>query len=58
MISFFNWQTENKKNCFGPIRSLFSFSTAQTEKFVEKIGKNKIRCLVVVPMSSLLKKAS
>ena len=28
---FFNWQT-GKKNCFGPIRNLFSFSTAQTEK--------------------------
>ena len=26
----FNWQTG--KNCFGPIRSLFSFSTAQTEQ--------------------------
>ena len=30
MIFFFNWQ--NGKNCFGPIRILFSFSTAQTEK--------------------------
>ena len=28
---FFIWQTE-KKTCFGPIRILFSFSTAQTEK--------------------------
>ena len=27
---FFNWQT--KKNCFGQIRSLFSFSSTQTEK--------------------------
>jgi hypothetical protein len=45
---FFNWQSE-KKNCFAPIRSLLSFSTAQTEKprFVKKIGENKICCLVV-----------
>jgi hypothetical protein len=44
---FFLWQTE-KETCFGPIRSLFSFSAAQTEKkFVEKIGENKIRCLLV-----------
>ena len=28
---FFNWQTE-KKSCFVPMRGLFSFSTAQTEK--------------------------
>ena len=28
---FFNYQTE-KKNCFEPIRILFRFSTAQTEK--------------------------
>ena len=30
---FFNWQTE-KKNCIGPIRSMFYFST-------EKLGKTK-----------------
>ena len=29
---FFNWQIEKKKHCLGPIRSSFSFSTAQTEK--------------------------
>ena len=28
---FFDWRTETK-NCFGPIKSLFSLSTAQTEK--------------------------
>ena len=54
MISFLNWQ----KTCFGPIRSLFSFSTAQTEKnYWEKLvetsdefvnsakNKNRIRCV-------------
>ena len=34
---FLNWQTE-KKTCFGPIRNLFSFSTAQTQT----IGVNKL----------------
>ena len=36
---FFNWQAEKKlslKTCFGPIGSLFSFSTAQTEKILWK----------------------
>ena len=33
MIYFSTGQTERKKNCFGPIRRLFSFFTfAQTEK--------------------------
>ena len=37
---FFNWQTE-KQNCFVPIRSLFSFSTSQTEKNSwKKLGKS------------------
>jgi len=40
---FVNWQTE-KKTYFGPIRSLFSFSTAQTEKLwwkkiIKQIGE-------------------
>ena len=41
---FFNWQTEEKK-LFWTNKSLFSFSTAQTEKymwkkFVKQIGEN------------------
>ena len=41
---FFNWCTE-KKNCLGPIKSLFTFSTAHTEKkswtkLVKQIGEN------------------
>ena len=41
---FFNWQTE-KKSCFGPIKNLFFFSSAQTEKnsgkkLVTQIGEN------------------
>ena len=40
---FFNWQVE-KKNYLGPIRSLFSFSTAQKgnswKKLVKQIGEN------------------
>ena len=40
---FFNWQTE-KNTCFKPIKSLFSCSTAQTEKnswkkFMKQIGE-------------------
>jgi hypothetical protein len=35
MISFSTGKL--KKNCFGQIRNLFSFSTAQTEKFCGKI---------------------
>ena len=36
---FFNWQTE-KKTCFEPIGSLFSFSTTESEKkFVKQIGE-------------------
>ena len=37
MISFLIRKEIEKKNCFGPMRSLFSLSIAQTEKFVEKI---------------------
>ena len=37
IVYFFNLE---KKTCFGPIRSLFSFSTAQTEKlFWKKLVK-------------------
>ena len=36
-----------KKNCFGPIKSLFSFSTAKTEKNSCKNWVNKIRGWVV-----------
>ena len=41
---FFNWQIE-KKHFFGPIRNLFSLSTAQTEKIlwtklINQIGEN------------------
>jgi hypothetical protein len=41
---FFNWETQ-KKPCFGPIESLLSFSTAQSEKnlwekIVKQIGEN------------------
>jgi hypothetical protein len=44
LISFFTGKL-SKKNCFGPIRSLFTFSTAQTEKnlwkkLVKQIGEN------------------
>ena len=38
---FFNWKTE-KKNCFGPIRSLFSFSTAQSDKKKWRKSLNKL----------------
>ena len=38
-----NWE----KICFGPIKSLLSFSTAQTEKNLwKKIGGNIIGCFV------------
>ena len=36
---FFNWQIEKKTTVFGPMRSLFSLSIAQTETFVEKMGE-------------------
>jgi hypothetical protein len=29
---FFDWTKTEKKICFGPIKSLLSFSTAKTEK--------------------------
>jgi hypothetical protein len=29
---FFDWSKTEKKICFGPIKSLLSFSTAKTEK--------------------------
>ena len=39
MISF--WTGKLRKKLFGPTRSLFSFSTAQTEKYsLKKVGKN------------------
>ena len=48
MISF-STDKLRKNAFFGPIQSLFSFSTAQTEKNSwEKIGENKIGCLVVL----------
>ena len=53
MIFFCNWQTE-KKNCFGPMRSLFSFSTAQTEKKLwRKLWKTRFVVWWFDPMSSL-----
>jgi hypothetical protein len=42
---FFNWQTEknSKKACFGAIRNVFSFSTAQADKVRGKKWVNQIR---------------
>ena len=52
---FFLWQTE-KETCFGPIRSLFSFSAAQTEKnSCKKLGKTRFVVWWFDPMSSLNK---
>ena len=48
---FSDWQTEKKKNCFEPIKSLFSFSTAQIEK---KMGKTRFVFWWFDPMSLLL----
>ena len=55
MISFFDvtnrlFITEKmrKKKCFGPIKSLFSFSTAQIEKNPwKKLGKTKLGVFLV-----------
>ena len=48
----FNWQTE-KKNCFRPIRSFFSFPTAQNEKICGKI-KAEILQVGIFPHSIYL----
>ena len=50
---FSNWQTEIKTS-FEAIRSLFSFSTAQTEKNLRgKLGKTRFGVQCFDPMSSL-----
>ena len=38
-----------KKNCFGPIKSLFSFLSAKTEKkIIKEIEENRTGCVVAV----------
>jgi hypothetical protein len=51
---FFNWQTE-KKACFGPIRSLFSFSTTQTLKKLWKKSVKTSHEFVTYPPKTYLK---